>query len=286
MAVQKDTFGIKVELETFAKLKEFQNQFKNGQVFGEALIAAFMAVHTDQDISSPVYKEKTKVAQHLAGIQAVIDGFLEVANGDKALIKEEANKVVEKAQNRLGKCEEQLIKALKSNEELTVISEGLGIQVGTLKSQTANLEELKTRLTEKETSLTTQIADLNNEAKQSRELKESVVGLEKNLAAKTSELLMINKDVERWELQCGSLTDQLEELKEAHDQAKIDLKITHDELREAKDRLNQQKVTLAESLSEMKATAAEEHGRLVGVVSSLEKELAKKEAVEEKALGL
>ncbi len=309
----KETVGLKLDSEIAQKFKDIQKEHGSAQEFVEILLNAHLERQVETDTDSPVHKEKVRVKKALADVERVVSGFLEIAASDKIQAKTEAQEKVTAALGELDQCKEV-------SENLKDLNKDHAIKIGEQKKIIAGLQEsaesiqaLKDAWEIEKTNLTNRLAELDQEAKEARELKKNLAGNEKELVAAQGKLALAEqqhdndraviadgksqlvKEGQRIETNKQNHKDEITELKKAHateiakkeqelfdlvdDHRKVNLQIrdeNHGLVDAAKalvDELHTEKLACSEKMSEIKTAAAEEHGRLVAKVQLLENSL-------------
>jgi chromosome segregation ATPase len=266
---KKETVGFKVDPDLAEKVRVLQSAAGGtAQDFVEILLAAYADRQMAESTDSPIYKEQVKVRQAFAQAERVVGAFLELAAADKMAAEEHARDAVIAA-------EEKVTTVTVENKDLKIDLEAvrnerdkLQVLTDSLQDKEANVKALKDAWVEKETSLNTRLAELDVEAKQGRELKGMVSDLEKQITEKDTTVALVTQQSKNEQAAIADLKTRLEKTQNRFAGLEKDL---------AKDRdaLTTEKLDGATRINAIEKEAAEEKGRLTGIVDSLEKELVK-----------
>jgi DNA repair exonuclease SbcCD ATPase subunit len=181
----------------------------------------------------------------------------------------------EHARDAVIAAEEKVTTVTVENKDLKIDLEAvrnerdkLQVLTDSLQDKEANVKALKDAWVEKETSLNTRLAELDVEAKQGRELKGMVSDLEKQITEKDTTVALVTQQSKNEQAAIADLKTRLEKTQNRFAGLEKDL---------AKDRdaLTTEKLDGATRINAIEKEAAEEKGRLTGIVDSLEKELVK-----------
>ncbi len=221
----KETVGLKLDSELAKKFKELQGVAGGtAQDFIEILLSAHAERQVDTDTASPIYKELVKVKQIFAQGERVVSSFLELAAHDKIEAEAKAQELVKDAQGKIVTLDETVILLENENKEYAAKLDEQSKSIVVLEDQAESVQALREAWAEKENTLNTRIAELDAEAKESRDLKIKILDLE-NL------VLERNGDITHFEQQIALATQKAEsdqaiiaDLKKSHGFAVADLK--------------------------------------------------------------
>jgi hypothetical protein len=301
-AMTKETVGLKLDADLAQKFQEIRKSYGSAQEFVEVLLNAHLEKQIETDTSSPVHKEKIRVKKALADIERVVTGFLEIAASEKIQAIEKANENAITAQETVIKLKKEAINQKESIgvlEKKTVEQEKI---IAGLQESAENVRALKAAWGTEKENLTTKIAELGIETQEALKLKSKVMDLDKLLSESNgnhalseqrhmSEQRIISDLKTRLADSIGNMKTGIQEIKQEHKEFLATLEAKHQqEISDLKKRLDQaesnfvnadnafnaEKLACAEKVAEIKTAAAKEHGRLTGIVSSLQNSLAEK----------
>lgn len=291
----KDTIGLKLDEELTQRFKEIRKNYGSAQEFVEVLLNSHLEKQIETDTSSPVHKEKTRVKKALADIERVVTGFLEIAASDKIQAIENAQRNAITAQETVSKLKEKSISQKESIgvlEKKTVEQEKI---ITGLQESAENVRALNAAWGTEKEDLKTKLAELERETGETLKLKIKAIDLENLLSDSNGSLALAEQrhlseqesisDLKvRLTESTSNMKTGIQEIKQEHKEALATLEAKHQqEISDFKKKLNQaesdfvtatnafnaEKLACAKKIAEIETTAAREHGRLTGIVSSL-----------------
>ena len=209
--------------ELASKFKELQGQSGSAQEFVETLLAAYAERREETDTASPIYKEGVKVRQALAQAERIVTAYLELAANDKIQAETVAQEKIAAAQDEVEQIKEQLSIKADIVAGLESDNSDLEKEIKALKQRIESTETLKAAFAEKEESwqkkesgFVLRITELDVEAKQAREFKNRISGLEKNIAEQMQVIALADQKAGTDKTIINDLKAELKAVKEDH----------------------------------------------------------------------
>lgn len=248
--------------------------------FMSTMLARFKENQTENDTASPIYKELAKVKQVFAQGERLVSNFMELAVNDKIQAEAKAQEMVDAAQEKIAKLEEKIqgLKGLNQNHENKISEQGKIISG--LQEKTENLKALKKAWSKKENEINTRITELDAEVKESRDLENKIQATETVVAESINEIYKLEKKLVLAKQKSESDQHIIKDLKSRVDNLQGEIVNLEEKLTKAQTTVSSNKLAFTKRIDEIQATNAEEHDRLTGTVSSLEKELTDNESRE------
>lgn len=248
--------------------------------FMSTMLARFKESQAETDTASPIYKELAKVKQVFAQGERLVSDFIELAANDKIQAEEKAQEMVDAARKKIAKLEEKIqdLKGLNQSHENKISEQGQIISG--LQKKAENLKAIKEAWSEKENELNTRITELDAEAKEYRDLKNKIQANETVIADRVNEIFKLEQKLVLANQKSESDQHLIKDLKNRVDNLQCEIANLEEKLTKDQATVSSKKLAFTKRIDEIHATNSEEHDRLTGTVSSLEKELIDNESRE------
>ncbi|GAB6061271.1 DUF7557 family protein [Desulfonatronum parangueonense] len=191
----KEAWSVKLDPDFKSRLSALASEHESGEEFVMSLVTAYEQTKYS-NVKAPSHA-RPLVGEIVRAFQSIIEQIsasISVAEREREQAGKEIEEVKEAAKTQI-QTANQVVTDLKTRLEASTKSvidgqkriQELEEALKTAQDKTESIEALKLAWMEKETSLIARIAELDEEAKQARELDKKVVSLEKMLAATKDE---------------------------------------------------------------------------------------------------